>query len=122
MDTGNTVKLRMRLVFGKDAMLGPGKADLLAQIAATGSIAAAGRTMGMSYKRAWMLVETMNAIFADPLVVSTRGGATGGGADLTEAGRRVLDLYRQMEKQAIKAAQPEIAALQGLLKPQIADE
>ena len=68
-------------------MLGPGKADLLELIAETGSIAAAGRRLGMSYKRAWSLVETLNAMFRDPLVESSRGGATFGGARLTENGR-----------------------------------
>ncbi|WP_430523070.1 winged helix-turn-helix domain-containing protein [Ponticoccus litoralis] len=65
--------LRIRILFGEDAMLGPGKADLLERIRDTGSIAAAGRTMSMSYKRAWMLVEEMNTAFREPLVDSTRG-------------------------------------------------
>ena len=71
--------LRLRIVFAPGAMIGPGKADLLDGIARTGSIAAAGRDMGMSYKRAWQLVETMNAMFAAPVVESSRGGARGGG-------------------------------------------
>ena len=75
-----TPRLRLRIVFGDDAMLGPGKADLLEHIRDTGSIAAAGRRMDMSYKRAWMLVEEMNGAFRDPVVSSTRGGAKGGGA------------------------------------------
>src|SRR6056297_3052108 len=83
-------RLRIRIVFGENAMLGPGKADLLEGIRDTGSIAAAGRTMSMSYKRAWTLVEEMNKAFRDPLVESTRGGARGGGARLTEAGEAVL--------------------------------
>ena len=75
-------KLRLRILFD-DAMLGPGKAELLGRIAETGSIAAAGRQMDMSYKRAWMLVEELNAAFQAPLVTSTRGGPGGGGARLT---------------------------------------
>ena len=71
-------RLRLRLVYPGGAMLGPGKADLLEGIRETGSIAAAGRRMGMSYKRAWSLVETMNAMFAAPLVETSRGGAAGG--------------------------------------------
>ena len=98
------------------AMLGPGKADLLERIGETGSIAAAGRAMGMSYKRAWMLVETMNSIFAEPLVASSRGGSAGGGAELTEAGRRVLSLYRSLEKRTLEAGGTEIEAICALLK------
>lgn len=107
--------LRIRLVFGHGAMLGPGKADLLEGIRDTGSIAAAGRAMGMSYKRAWMLVETMNATFAAPLVESQRGGAGVGGAALTETGAAVLALWRRLEAKATEAAAPEAEALRGLL-------
>lgn len=111
-----TVGVRLRLVFEPDAAFGPGKADLLEGIAATGSIAAAGRRMGMSYKRAWMLVEQLNAMFAAPLVESSRGGASGGGARLTEGGEAVLDLYRAMEAKAREAGAQEIAGLRALLR------
>ncbi|WP_067223185.1 winged helix-turn-helix domain-containing protein [Stappia indica] len=111
-----TVGVRLRLVFEPDAAFGPGKADLLEGIAATGSIAAAGRRMGMSYKRAWMLVEQLNAMFAAPLVESSRGGASGGGARLTEGGEAVLDLYRAMEAKARDAGAQEIAGLRALLR------
>ncbi|MEM7745481.1 MAG: LysR family transcriptional regulator [Pseudomonadota bacterium] len=111
----STTRLRLRLVFGDQGMLGPGKADLLELIAETGSIAAAGRRIGMSYRRAWTLVETMNAIFRAPLVISTRGGAAGGGARLTEDGARVLALYRQFETKARKAGGDEIAAIEEML-------
>ncbi len=97
---GGVSQLRIRIVFGDEAMLGPGKADLLERIRETGSIAAAGRSMAMSYKRAWSLVEEMNAAFREPLVESARGGAQGGGARLTEAGERVLDSYREIEAAA----------------------
>lgn len=96
-------------------MLGPGKADLLAQIRDTGSIAAAGRAMGMSYKRAWSLVEEMNAAFREPVVLSARGGASGGGAQLTATGEAVLAGYRRIEEITARAAAPEIAALAALL-------
>ncbi len=108
-------RFRLRLVFGGGAMLGPGKADLLAEIAARGSISAAGRALGMSYKRAWSLVEEMNAAFRAPLVESARGGAQGGGAALTEAGRRVLSLYRRIEERAAAAGAAEVAELRGML-------
>lgn len=90
------LSLRMRLHVGDRLVLGPGRAELLAGIAETGSIAAAGRAMGMSYKRAWSLVEEMNAAFKGPLVTGARGGAGGGGAALTEAGVAVLAAYRSM--------------------------
>jgi molybdate transport system regulatory protein len=109
-------RFRLRVVFGPDEMMGPGKAELLERIAATGSISAAGRAMGMSYKRAWQLVETMNAMFTDPLVHSTRGGAAGGGAVLTEAGQAVLEEYRGLEEAARGAGAAHIARLRAMLR------
>jgi molybdate transport system regulatory protein len=107
-------RLRLRLLIG-DAMLGPGKADLLEAIRATGSIAAAGRTMTMSYKRAWSLVEEMNRAFHGPLVARARGGKQGGGAHLTDLGAEVLARYRRLESLAAQAGAEEIAALSALL-------
>ena len=109
-------RLRIRIVFGDTIILGPGKADLLALIRETGSIAAAGRAMSMSYKRAWSLVEEMNAAFRDPLVDSTRGGRTGGGARLTEAGDTVLAHYRRIEEITGDAGGHEIVALRAMLR------
>jgi molybdate transport system regulatory protein len=103
--------LRLRLVFEDGAMIGPGKADLLELIRETGSIAAAGRRLGMSYKRAWMLVETMNAMFPEEVVETSRGGAGQGGAVLTGTGEAVLAAYRRLEARAAEAAEPEIATL-----------
>lgn len=111
-----TFRLRLRLVFGPGAMLGPGKADLLAAIGRAGSISGAGRAMGMSYKRAWGLVEEMNAAFAEPLVARVRGGAGGGGARLTPAGGRVLALYRRIEAKAAAAGAAELAELGAMLR------
>ncbi len=107
--------LRLRLLFGDRLVLGPGKAELLAGIADTGSIAAAGRAMGMSYKRAWSLVEEMNAAFREPLVTSARGGAGGGGAVLTEAGLAVLGAYRSMVAATDRACAGDIATVAALL-------
>ncbi len=97
-------------------MLGPGKAELLERIRDTGSISAAGRDMKMSYKRAWMLVEEMNAAFRAPLVESARGGAGGGGARVTDEGLTVLALYRSAEAAAAQAAASDIAALKSMLR------
>ena len=110
-------RLRLRVVFGPDAMIGPGKADLLELIRDTGSISAAGRAMGMSYKRAWMLVETMNAAFREPVVDSTRGGTGGGGARLTGTGAAVLAHFRAIEDRLAHEAAPEVQAIADLLKP-----
>jgi len=83
---------------------GPGKADLLELIAETGSIAAAARRMGMSYQRAWDLVAAMNAHFRDPVLAAAKGGAQGGGAVLTPFGRKVLEAYRAIEREAERAS------------------
>ena len=95
--------------------MGPGKAALLEHIAETGSISAAGRAMGMSYKRAWQLVEAMNAMFRVPLVHSSRGGPKGGGAVLTEAGQSVLSEFRGLEDKAREAGAEHIERLQDML-------
>ncbi len=109
-------RLFLRIRFGDAAMLGPGKAQLLQGIRDSGSISAAGRAMAMSYKRAWSLVEEMNAAFAEPLVASARGGAGGGGATLTATGEQVLQLYQTVTARAVEAGAAEIAQLQGLLR------
>lgn len=112
----NTPKLRLKLTFDSGLTMGPGKADLLQGIAAAGSISAAGRRMRMSYKRAWMLVEEMNAAFEAPLVESSRGGVSGGGARLTEAGEVVLAHYRKLEAITFTQGAEEIAGITRLLK------
>jgi molybdate transport system regulatory protein len=107
--------LKLRILFD-GAMMGPGKAELLARIREAGSIAAAGRQMEMSYKRAWSLVEEMNAAFADPLVARVRGGQGGGGAQLTAAGGEVLALYHDALRLAEAAAAAAIAGLEARLR------
>lgn len=114
--TRSAPQLRIRIVFGDEAMLGPGKADLLERIRETGSIAAAGRSMAMSYKRAWSLVEEMNAAFREPLVESARGGALGGGARLTDAGQQVLAAYREIEAAAAEAGAERIGEIRAMLR------
>ena len=91
------IKLRARLMRDEEIAFGPGKADLLAAIDRTGSISAAARDMGMSYRRAWLLVDTMNRCFRSPLGDSAPGGKHGGGARLTDTGRRVRQRYLEME-------------------------
>jgi molybdate transport system regulatory protein len=89
---------------GGERAFGPGKADLLDQIAATGSISAAAKAMSMSYSRAWQLVNQMNRAFKRPLVEAATGGKRGGGATLTNEGVEVLALYRRMQAELDGAA------------------
>ncbi|MGU9978496.1 winged helix-turn-helix domain-containing protein [Phreatobacter sp. HK31-P] len=112
-----TPLITLRVDFAPGVRLGPGKADLLEGIRDTGSIAAAGRRMGMSYKRAWMLVETMNAMFVAPLVTSTKGGRAGGGAELTGTGIEVLAAFRAMENKLRTHGAEEAATLARLFRP-----
>jgi molybdate transport system regulatory protein len=115
MKIGNrTVGARLRVVLAPDVALGPGKADLLEAVAAAGSIAAAGRALGMSYKRAWVLIEAMNGDFGTPLVQTSKGGREFGGATLTGTGERVLDLYRRMEARAGAAIADDLTAMRAL--------
>lgn len=107
--------LRLRVLCGEDVALGPGKIDLLASIADTGSIREAAERMDMSYMRAWKLVKTMNACFKEPLVEAVRGGRGHGGAVLTANGREALRCYRQMESNCMKAARPHWHKLKSLL-------
>jgi len=119
-DDGPTITIR--LLLGADgARFGPGKADLLDGIATEGSIAGAGRRMGMSYRRAWSLVDEMNSAFATPLVTSARGGAQGGGAALTADGRAVLAHYRAMEAKLRRAGAADIAGITTRLRAPGAD-
>jgi molybdate transport system regulatory protein len=109
--------ITLRVELRADALLGPGKAALLEGIRETGSIAAAGRRMGMSYKRAWYLIDTLNGAFQEPLVAANKGGKTGGGAQLTATGEAVLNSYRRMEAATLEAIASELAHLTALLKP-----
>jgi molybdate transport system regulatory protein len=113
---------RLRLVLEPDIAIGPGKADILEGIKETGSIAAAGRRMGMSYKRAWLLVETMNRCFQEPLVATSRGGSAKGGAVLTRSGHEVLERYRRMEQLTAEAVGDELRALRALLGDRAAEK
>jgi len=92
--------LTLRILAGDVPAMGPGRARLVSLIASTGSIAAAAREMGMSYRRAWQLVEAMNASFSEPLVVTAVGGARGGGAIVTRFGELVVEEYYRMESKA----------------------
>lgn len=109
--------LQLRLLFGKAIALGPGKAELLRRIGECGSISAAARQMGMSYRRAWLLVDTMNQCFASPLIETAAGGKGGGGASLTALGEQVLGHYQRMQSLAEAAVADELAELERHLAP-----
>src|SRR5260370_25742169 len=98
--------------------MGPGKAALLEAIGETGSIAAAGRRMGMNYRRAWLLAKTMNACFREPLIEAAKGGIGGGGARLTAMGCEVLALYRAMEDHATAAVVSAMEKVRALMVEQ----
>jgi molybdate transport system regulatory protein len=105
------LKLRLRLTLPSGQWIGPGKADLMTGIAETGSIAAAARRMGMSYKRAWGLVEVLNGMFSAPLVAASRGGSGHGGAALTPEGHRILALFRAIEARSAAAVSVEMGQI-----------
>ena len=107
---------RIRVVAGEEIALGPGKVDLLALVAETGSIRVAAERMGMSYMRAWSLIKTMNACFTEPLVEAVRGGRAHGGATLTRTGKLALSLYSRMEQECLRATEQSWSELRTLLR------
>ena len=111
------ISLKLRVLRDGDIAMGPGKAALLEAIQEAGSISAAARSLDMSYRRAWLLVDVMNRSFREPLVSSAAGGRQGGGAVVTGMGLRVLAQYRAMEAAAMEAAQAHLDEFAGLAKP-----
>jgi molybdate transport system regulatory protein len=103
--------LTLRIDMGDDGALGPGKVRLLELIAELGSISAAGRAMGMSYRRAWLLVEDLNSLFRQPSINTRHGGKGGGSAVLTDFGRELAEAYRDIERLAAKAAEFRLRAI-----------
>ncbi|HEY8085092.1 MAG TPA: winged helix-turn-helix domain-containing protein [Methylophilaceae bacterium] len=108
--------LKIRISHGSETAMGPGKADLLDAIDQFGSISAAAKYMGMSYRRAWELVDTMNNCFDEPLVKTSPGGTHGGGAQITEFGFYILKCYRDLVVKTRAAAEREIAEFTSHLK------
>jgi molybdate transport system regulatory protein len=104
--------LSLRINLEPEGRVGPGKVELLENIASFGSISAAAREMQMSYKHAWDLVEEMNKLFGKPLISAQTGGKHGGGAQLTTLGKSVVDRFRAIERAATAAALPHMTALQ----------
>jgi molybdate transport system regulatory protein len=98
------IQVRFRIDLGHGTAVGPGKIALLEAVAATGSLSAAARQIGMSYRRAWLLLDSLNGSFAEPVTTATVGGRGGGGVTLTPFGQDLVDRYRRFESQAGKLA------------------
>jgi molybdate transport system regulatory protein len=110
-------RVQVSIVFESGARIGPGKAKLLESIRDTGSISAAARDMGMSYKRAWVLLDSINQAFTAPVVTAAIGGAGGGGAILTPFGAELLERYNRIFDRAVTNAIDDLAALAARVRP-----
>ena len=108
--------LTLRVLGGRRPAIGPGKAELIERIAETGSISAAARSMGMSYRRAWQLVEALNRACREPVVLTAIGGKRGGGAEVTPFGRKLVGLFRAMEGKASAAIAADLKRFESLLR------
>jgi molybdate transport system regulatory protein len=111
MSKSETPTIRLRIDLSPDSAPGPGKIALLEHIEATGSLSQAARELGMSYRRAWLLLDDVNRMFTDPATTASVGGSGGGGAQLTDLGRAIVKAYREIEDAAEKAAGARIAWL-----------
>jgi molybdate transport system regulatory protein len=111
-------RLSIRIDLSSEDRIGPGKIALLEAIRSTGSISAGARSLGMSYRRAWLLVEEVNDALREPAVMAETGGRSGGGAVVTPVGNRVIDLYRAIESTARNAAGHEFRAMGKLVRPE----
>jgi molybdate transport system regulatory protein len=110
-----SARFRLRIGMGEVIAIGPGKVTLLEAIAATGSISAAAQSLGMSYRRAWLLLDEMNRMLRSPVTDSARGGATRGGSEITETGRLLIETYRRIEARAEQACAQDIEKLVALV-------
>ena len=111
-------RVRISIIFESGARIGPGKAQLLESIRDTGSISAAARDMGMSYKRAWLLLDSINQAFTEPVVTAATGGSGGGGATLTAFGVEVLERYRRVQDEANRVAADDLDVLARRARPE----
>jgi len=112
----NDTRLTLRVDFGPSGSIGPGKIRLLEAVARTGSISQAGRTLGMSYRRAWLLIDDMNRCFRHAVISAKPGGAQGGGAVLTDFGAELVRDYRAIEAAAAGAAKKPLRGLETALR------
>lgn len=112
------LRIHLRILLGDEIALGPGKADLLDAIRSCGSISAAGKQLGMSYRRCWLLVDSVNRCFNAPLVTTATGGSGGGGAQLTAHGETILARYRAMQAEVEQVAASHFSLLKTALRPE----
>lgn len=112
-DVKNKLKLRVKVCAFAD--IGPGKVDLLEAVGRCGSITAAAKDQGMSYRRAWLLIDEMNQVFRGPVVGTATGGVAGGGAQLTDAGRQIIEIYRDIQQRAESAVRAPLRRLEKLV-------
>ena len=110
-------RLTLRVDFGANRSIGPGKIRLLEAVGRTGSITQAGRELGMSYRRAWLLIDDMNMCFRHAVVAARPGGSKGGGARLTKFGEKLIQDYRAIERKSLAAAKARLRRLETLLRP-----
>lgn len=111
------LRFRPRVTLGELIAIGPGKIELLEAIGQTGSISAAARQLGMSYRRAWLLLDELDRCLHTPAFSTAKGGSSGGGCVLTETGEQLVALYRQIEQTAQEANRGAIRRLLGMLRP-----
>ena len=116
MSAKPTARFRLRVTVGETIAVGPGKIALLEAIRETRSLTAAAKSIGMSYRRAWILIDALNGSLKKPAVLSLQGGEHGGGSELTPAGVALVDLYRKIEARAAAAAAGDIRALLKLVR------
>jgi molybdate transport system regulatory protein len=109
-----TARLSIRIDLGGDTALGPGKARLLELVDAEGSIRGAAAAMGMSYRRAWLLLQDIETTMGAPVVTAETGGRRGGGTTLTKLGRAVINQYRKIQDRASRSVDAELRALSDL--------
>lgn len=109
-------RLSIRIDLGRDTSLGPGKARLLELVDTEGSIRGAAAAMGMSYRRAWLLLQDIEATMGAPVISAETGGLRGGGTSLTKLGRAVIEHYRKIEERAQKSVDAELRALSAMAK------
>ena len=110
-DQGVSIGVRLRIDFGPRSSIGPGKIALLERIEASGSLSQAARELGMSYRRAWLLLDDLNRALGEPVTTTSVGGSGGGGARLTPFGRKLIAAYREVEHASYDAAAARLAGL-----------
>lgn len=115
-DKSKVILVRPRVYIGENISIGPGKIDLLRQVGNKHSISAAARALGMPYKRAWLLIDTLNQGFGKPVIETTTGGKKGGGAVITSLGQHLIEYYDALEKSLNQNTKVELEALRSLIE------